>query len=172
MSERRAFRADLYYRLSAIELYLPPLRARPEDIPMLIDHLCAQKGGRLHLTSQAMLYLQRYAWPGNVRQLKNLVGRWLVFYDGVLITGERVVTELTVGQRSYNEAFGVSDPLAGPAPEAPAGTAGPPRTLAEQERDAVERALIWSGGNRSMAARALGISRAALYQKLERFRLL
>ena len=119
-----------------------------------------------------MDYLQRYSWPGNVRQLKNLVGRWLVFYDGVLITGERVVTELTVGQRSYNEAFGVSDPLAGPAPEAPAGTAGPPRTLAEQERAAVEGALAWAGGNRSMAARALGISRTALYQKLERFRLL
>lgn len=171
MSERRAFRADLYYRLSTIELYVPPLRVRPEDIPELIDHLCAQKGGRLHLTSQAMLYLQRYAWPGNVRQLKNLVGRWLVFYDGVLITGERVVTELTVGQHSYNEAFGVSDPLAGPAPAPPADTAGPPRTLAEQERAAVEGALSWAGGNRSLAARALGISRASLYQKLERFRL-
>ena len=115
MSERRAFRADLYYRLSTIELYLPPLRARPEDIPLLIDRLCAQKGGRLRLTSQAMEYLQRYTWPGNVRQLKNLVGRWLVFYDGVQITGRHVVDELTIGQRSYNEAFGVTDPLAGTA---------------------------------------------------------
>ena len=119
-----------------------------------------------------MDYLQRYSWPGNVRQLKDLVGRWLVVYEAEQITGQIGADELTVGQRSYNEAFGVSDPLAGAAPEAPAGTAGPPRTLAEQERDAVERALIWSGGNRSMAARALGISRAALYQKLERFRLL
>ena len=121
MSERRAFRADLYYRLSTIELYLPPLRARPEDIPLLIDRLCAQKGGRLRLTSQAMEYLQRYTWPGNVRQLKNLVGRWLVFYDGVQITGRHVVDELTIGQRSYNEAFGVTDPLAGTAsPSGPA----------------------------------------------------
>ena len=113
MSERRAFRADLYYRLSTIELYLPPLRARPEDIPLLIDRLCAQKGGRLRLTHQAMEYLQRYTWPGNVRQLKNLVGRWLVFYDGVQITGRHVVDELTIGQRSYNEAFGVTDPPGG-----------------------------------------------------------
>lgn len=78
-----------------------------------------------------MLYLQRYAWPGNVRQLKNLVGRWLVFYDGVLITGERVVTELTVGQRSYNEAFGVSDPWPGRRrrpPQAPPGRPAPWRS--------------------------------------------
>ena len=95
--EERIFRADLYYRLSTIELYLPPLRARPEDIPLLIDRLCAQKGGRLRLTHQAMEYLQRYTWPGNVRQLKNLVGRWLVFYDGVQITGRHVVDELTIG---------------------------------------------------------------------------
>ena len=127
MSERRAFRADLYYRLSTIELYLPPLRARPEDIPLLIDRLCAQKGGRLRLTSQAMEYLQRYTWPGNVRQLKNLVGRWLVFYDGVQITGRHVVDELTIGQRSYNEAFGVTDPLAGTAsPSGPASAPPPP----------------------------------------------
>ena len=170
MSERRAFRADLYYRLSTIELYLPPLRARPEDIPLLIDRLCAQKGGRLRLTSQAMEYLQRYTWPGNVRQLKNLVGRWLVFYDGVQITGRHVVDELTIGQRSYNEAFGVTDPLAGTAsPSGPASA--PPPTLADQERAALEQALAYAGGNRALAARLLGISRTALYQKLERFRL-
>ena len=171
MSERRAFRADLYYRLSTIELYVPPLRVRPEDIPELIDHLCEQKGGRLRLTAQAMDYLKRYSWPGNVRQLKNLVGRWLVFYDGEQITGGIVADELTIGQHSYNEAFGVTDPLAGSSPEDPAAAAGPPCTLAEQERAAVERALAWAGGNRSLAARALGISRASLYQKLERFRL-
>lgn len=171
MSERRAFRADLYYRLSTIELYLPPLRARPEDIPLLIDHLCAQKGGRLRLTPQAMTYLQRYAWPGNVRQLKNLVGRWLVFYDGVQITGELVVRELTIGQHSYNEAFGVTDPLAGAEQEATRPAAGPPPSLAQQERAAVEQALSWAGGNRTLAAKALGISRAALYQKLERYHL-
>ena len=170
MSERRAFRADLYYRLSTIELYLPPLRARPEDIPLLIDRLCAQKGGRLRLTSQAMEYLQRYTWPGNVRQLKNLVGRWLVVYDGVQITGRHVVDELTIGQRSYNEAFGVTDPLAGTAsPSDPASA--PPPTLADQERAALEQALAYAGGNRALAARVLGISRTALYQKLERFRL-
>ena len=170
MSERRAFRADLYYRLSTIELYLPPLRARPEDIPLLIDRLCAQKGGRLRLTHQAMEYLQRYTWPGNVRQLKNLVGRWLVFYDGVQITGRHVVDELTIGQRSYNEAFGVTDPLAGTAsPSGPASA--PPPTLADQERAALEQALAYAGGNRALAARLLGISRTALYQKLERFRL-
>ena len=137
---------------------------------MLIDRLCAQKGGRLRLTHQAMEYLQRYTWPGNVRQLKNLVGRWLVFYDGVQITGRHVVDELTIGQRSYNEAFGVTDPLAGTAsPSGPASA--PPPTLADQERAALEQALAYARGNRALAARVLGISRTALYQKLERFHL-
>ena len=117
-----------------------------------------------------MEYLQRYTWPGNVRQLKNLVGRWLVFYDGVQITGRHVVDELTIGQRSYNEAFGVTDPLAGT--ESPSGPASaPPPTLADQERAALEQALAYAGGNRALAARLLGISRTALYQKLERFHL-
>lgn len=73
MSEWWVSQTDLYHRLSTIELYLPPLRARPEDIPLLIDHLCAQEGGRLRPTSQAMEYPQRYIWLGNIRQLENLV---------------------------------------------------------------------------------------------------
>ena len=67
-SEARQFRPDLYYRLSAIELYLPPLRAHPEDIPLLLEHFCARKGAGLTLTPEAMGILQRYPWPGNIRQ--------------------------------------------------------------------------------------------------------
>ena len=93
-----------------------------------------------------------------------------MFYDGVQITGRHVVDELTIGQRSYNEAFGVTDPLAGT--ESPSGPASaPPPTLADQERAALEQALAYARGNRALAARVLGISRTALYQKLERFHL-
>lgn len=169
MSERRTFRSDLYYRLSAIELYLPPLRARPEDIPLLIDHFCALKGGKLRITHQAMEILKCYAWPGNVRQLKNLVGRWLVFYDQEQITGQRVADELTIGQRSYNEAFGITEPLPKPEHIQMTHAARQPATLAERERAAVEETLAYTGGNVSMAAKILGISRTTLYQKLERF---
>ena len=92
-----------------------------------------------------------------------------VFYDGVQITGRHVVDELTIGQRSYNEAFGVTDPLAGT--ESPSGPASaPPPTLADQERAALEQALAYAGGNRALAARLLGRYRTALYQKLERLR--
>lgn len=163
LSGSRRFRADLYYRLSAIELYLPPLRSRPEDIPLLIEHFCAQKGGGLRLAPSAVERLKRYPWPGNVRQLKNMVGRWLVFYDGMQITQEEVEMDLIIGQGTYNEAFGTApgDPVQ-PLPE------GTPSTLADQERSALAAALTYAGGNRSLAARTLGISRTALYQKLER----
>ena len=169
MSEQRTFRADLYYRLSALELHLPPLRARREDIPLLIDHFCGQKGGELRLTPAALCALQRYSWPGNVRQLKNLVGRWLVFYDGVQITEGHVEDELTIGQRSYNEAFGVPPQCSGAAGMWNGCGPARPRSLEEQERQAVEDALEYAQGNRALAARVLGISRTALYQKLERF---
>ncbi|UQT50668.1 helix-turn-helix domain-containing protein [Flavonifractor plautii] len=97
------------------------------------------------------------------------MGRWLVFYNGVQITGRHVVDELTIGQRSYNEAFGVTDPWRGrrrrPAP--------PPRRP-HPGRPGARRPGAGPGlcrGNRALAARVLGISRTALYQKLERFRL-
>ncbi|NCB62896.1 MAG: sigma-54-dependent Fis family transcriptional regulator [Clostridia bacterium] len=156
-SEERVFRPDLYYRLSAIELYLSALRTRPDDVPMLIEHFVARKGSALRFTSEAMEMLKRYPWPGNVRQLKNLVDRWLVFYGGALITGRHIADELTIGQRSYNEAFGVTAPL----PDVP-------KTLADREAEALKNALEECGGNVTAAARCLGISRAAFYQKRKR----
>ena len=161
-SEERQFRPDLYYRLSTIELYLPALRTHPEDIPLLIEHFTAQKGAVLRFTSEAMEMLKRYPWPGNVRQLKNLVDRWLVFYGGGLITASHISDELTIGQRSYNEAFGITSPL----PQELSLHA--PLTLADREAEALRSALEECGGNVTAAAKRLGISRAAFYQKRKR----
>lgn len=160
-SEERVFRPDLYYRLSAIELYLPPLRAHSEDIPLLVEHFAAQKGATLRFTTEAMELLKRYPWPGNVRQLKNLVDRWLVFYGGALITATHISDELTIGQFSYNEAFGITTPIPAPALHAPL-------TLADRESQALRSALEECGGNVTAAAKQLGISRAAFYQKRKR----
>lgn len=168
LGKHRLFRIDLYYRLSAFELHLPPLRTHPEDIPLLIDYFCEQKGMHLNFTENAIKYLQCYAWPGNIRQLKNLVNRWLVYYEGQQITSSHVENELLVGQQNYNEVFGTDEPF---TIHRQSSTPGEPRTLDTQEWAAIKAALDYCGGNRAKVARYLGISRTALYQKLKRYKL-
>ena len=164
--EAGQFRADLYYRLSVIEVFLVPLRKRPEDIPLLVDHFLQNRSGSLRFTRQAMEFLQRYPWPGNVRQLRNLVYRLLALSSGEQITGERVMQELSTGQESYSWAL--SQPSAPqPAPEMEHS----PRTLEQLERQAIAQALEHCQRNISLAARQLGISRATLYKKMEKFHL-
>lgn len=168
LGKHRLFRIDLYYRLSAFELHLPPLRTHPEDIPLLIDYFCEQKGMHLNFTENAIKYLQCYVWPGNIRQLKNLVNRWLVYYEGQQITSSHIENELLVGQQNYNEVFGTDEPF---TIHRQSSTPGEPRTLDTQEWAAIKAALDYCGGNRAKAARYLGISRTALYQKLKRYKL-
>ena len=168
LGKHRLFRIDLYYRLSAFELHLPPLRTHPEDIPLLIDYFCEQKGIHLNFTENAIKYLQCYVWPGNIRQLKNLVNRWLVYYEGQQITSSHIENELLVGQQNYNEVFGTDEPF---TIHRQSSTPGEPRTLDAQEWAAIKAALDYCGGNRAKAARYLGISRTALYQKLKRYKL-
>ena len=162
--ETGQFRADLYYRLSVIEIFLVPLRRRPEDIPLLIDHFLRSKPGSLRFTRQAMDYLKHYAWPGNVRQLKNLVNRLQALCDGQQITGEQVMRELSAGQENYNRALGPgAAPLSLPHEACPVGT------LEELERSAIAAALDSCGHNVTLAAKQLGIGRATLYKKLEKY---
>src|SRR5690606_17041598 len=86
MVKARTFREDLYYRLNIVPLRIPPLRARPSDVPLLLHHFLKVhgKGAEVRLTKAAMAKLMLHAWPGNVRQLENEVRRALVLSDGVI----------------------------------------------------------------------------------------
>ena len=150
------FRQDLYYRLRVVEVVVPPLRDRREDILPLARQLLAGAATRFGrkaptLTPEAAHLLLRYGWPGNVRELENAL--------------ERAVA---LGR---SDRIGVDDlpPEVGAAPPI-AQTAGEIRTLAEVERDYIAAALRASGGNRARAAEKLGIGAATLYRKLKQER--
>ncbi len=141
------FREDLLYRLSVVELLVPPLRARGADITLLAEQfcreLCAASGRRLQLSAEALTALQQHAWPGNVRQLRNAVERAVI---------------LARGPQLRAADFGLED--------AQATAKGFP-SLAELERRHILRALEEADGQRAQAAALLGIDRKTLYRKLK-----
>jgi DNA-binding NtrC family response regulator len=151
--EQKQFREDLFYRLNVIPIFLPPLRARPEDVDALAERFCATLGaanGRpgVRLEPSALELLRREPWPGNVRQLQNFIERLIVLADSDLLTADEVRREL--GRTA-------------PVSDAPV-TLDAQRRAAE--REALDRALASAGGNRAKAARLLGVSRRTLYNKL------
>jgi DNA-binding NtrC family response regulator len=149
------FRADLYYRLNVVELAVPALKDRDEDIRVLARHFAREFGrqfhrGALSLSPEAEALLGACSWPGNVRELKNVIERAAM-----------------LGHGSTIEAGDLR--MAAP----PAGVLEPPRSavcrIAELERREIQRALVETNGNKKEAARRLGISRRALYRRLEKF---
>jgi DNA-binding NtrC family response regulator len=147
------FRSDLFYRISTIPLVVPPLRDRPEDIPglarQLLDRLSGDLGrGRVELEHDALRTLTAYPWPGNIRELRNVLERAVLLSDRDLL-------------RRQDLAFDG----AGPAPAAD----GEPVTLEELERHHIERTLRFAQGKVEDAARRLGIPRSTLYEKLKRY---
>jgi transcriptional regulator with PAS, ATPase and Fis domain len=157
------FRGDLYFRISTLPLVVPPLRDRPEDIPLiarqLLDYL-AQDLGRhaVGLTASALEALQRYRWPGNIRELRNVLERAVLLHEG----GEIAVEHLMFDQ-------GLA-PSGAAAPEG-APPAGDDLTLRQLERQHIERVLQLERGKVEAAARRLGIPRSSLYQKLKQFQI-
>jgi two-component system, NtrC family, response regulator HydG len=153
------FREDLYYRLSMVELAVPPLRERPDDIPLLARHF-VKKFSRefdkpiVGLTPRAAILLKRHSWPGNVRELEHVIGRACMLSENVTLDVSDLPQEL--GQNDV------------PSREESAGSVS---HLADQERRLVEEALRETGGNQSEAARRLGIGRDALRYKIKRYNL-
>jgi two-component system response regulator AtoC len=170
-------REDLFYRLNVVPVWLPPLRARPEDIEPLALHFLevhARANGRppFTLSPEALAVLQAQPWPGNVRQLQNFIERLVVLSDGPSLTGEGVSRELArqPGLEPASPAASAAGLLASPAAGGEARTLEAQRK--EMERQALVDALERAGDNRTLAARLLGISRRTLYNKLEEYGLL
>jgi len=157
---RGAFRADLYYRLNVIEIMLPPLRHRREDVPLLVEHFLRRFGAehnrQLQLSAEAMRKLEAYDFPGNVRELENILERAVALSSGAIIG----VTDLP----------NVKAPrTAEPAPAAfPAEGVDLDRLISDFERGWVLRALEQTSGVRKRAATLLGISFRSLRYRLEK----
>jgi DNA-binding NtrC family response regulator len=151
--ETGRFRRDLYYRLRVIEITLPPLRERPEDVPLLAEHFLRKASVELHrpepsLTDDALAALVQHDWPGNVRELENCIMRAAVLAAGGTIRPENLG-------------------LHGREPDAARGFP----TLKELEAEHVARALALVEGNRTRAAEILGISKPRLYRCIEKYEL-
>ena len=152
MVEDGNFRQDLLYRINTIEIHIPPLRERGNDIILLAEHFLnhyARKYKKeIHgLTREAKNKLLKYAWPGNVRELQHTIERAVILGDGSMLKPENFLFHTTSKQKKEEEVI---------------------LNLEQLERQAIEKALRISNGNISRAAEYLGITRFALYRKLEK----
>ncbi len=150
------FRSDLFYRLQILEVAIPSLRERRDDIALLADHFlirsCERLGtAKMHLAPEAQHRLTNYDWPGNIRELRNVIERTVVLNDGAEIKAENIqIGQNAVGESDSVELF-------------------QPTTLEELERRYIKRTLEWTGWKKRESARILGINRSTLDRKLERY---
>ncbi|MFH1213866.1 MAG: sigma-54 dependent transcriptional regulator [Candidatus Neomarinimicrobiota bacterium] len=153
MVQDKQFREDLLYRINTIQLDLPPLRERLEDIPALVDFFLNKYGAKydkshLRITPAAITKIKKHTWQGNIRELEHAIEKAIILCDGNIIDGDDFFLQST--QRSAEQHPGSLN-------------------LAENERDTIRKALRATGGNIAQAGRLLGISRKTLYNKLKKY---
>ncbi len=157
LTKQAQFREDLYYRLKVVELRLPPLRERRDDIPLLIHHFIQQiaaenqRPGR-GITPEALAALKAYDWPGNVREIRNTL-------EGIIVLSVRDTIELADLPPYISQL---------PAPQL---AIQPGMTMAEIEKEAIRRTLEQTGGHRAKTANLLGLSVRTLHRKIKEYRL-
>ncbi len=144
-AEQGRFRSDLYFRLAAIEIEVPLLRERAEDIPLIVAHFLARQGGGPGCDAEALELLQNYPWPGNIRELENVLTRAVALAGGAQLGVRDLPAKLV-------KTTFVTDKI----------------SLALSEKETLETALAAATGNRKEAARILGLSEATLYRKLKK----
>jgi two-component system, NtrC family, response regulator HydG len=150
------FREDLYYRLKVIDVELPPLRHRKEDIPLIVQHFITKYNHSLRKTisgisENALRLLLRYRWPGNVRELENVIERAITLTPNDIISPEDLPTPLSQEEDEISTAKALQEKY----------------TVDQLEKEYIKRVLIEAGGNKSKAAQILGLDRKTLYRKLQ-----
>jgi two-component system, NtrC family, response regulator AtoC len=155
------FRKDLYFRLNVVTVHIPPLRERRSDIPMLVHHFLDRyaQGSQIQVTAAAMKSLLHYDWPGNVRELENCVARAVTLGDHKTIDVADLPPAIR-GDQSEANSFTAAD-------AASLSTTA----LAEMERMTILRVFEQANGDKALAGKMLGISRATLYRKLKRYKI-
>jgi len=164
-----SFREDLYYRLNVLPIRVPPLRERQDDIALLIEALCediAARGGgaQLELTADAQALLAAQPWRGNIRELRNVLEQLALRSDTHHIAGEQV--GLVLQEAGLPALAPAASARMAPRAAVVDALRPLPEQIAELEHRAIAQALAHTGGNRTAAARLLGISRASLYDRL------
>jgi DNA-binding NtrC family response regulator len=156
------FRKDLYFRLNVVTVHLPPLRERRSDIPVLVHHFLERyaQGAHIQVTAAAMNSLLHYDWPGNIRELENCIARGVTLGDRKTID----LVDLPPAIRSEQ-----SDSIVSASPDS---TSLSTTALSEMERMTILRVFEQANGDKALAGKMLGISRATLYRKLKRYNLL
>lgn len=162
MVVKRQFREDLYYRLNVIPIFLPPLRKRKDDIPLLVDHFmklyCRDHNrGKVIVSSGVMNTLIGHDWPGNVRELKNVIEHAVVLCAGDMITMDHLPGYLRKTQVNFNPSRWEKETL--------------PELVEQLEKEVIAR-VIKKYGNKSSAIKALGISRRTFYLKLKKYQMM
>jgi DNA-binding NtrC family response regulator len=172
------FRKDLYFRLNVVTVHVPALRERRSDIPMLVSWFCERyaPGADLRVSSAAMKALMNYDWPGNVRELENCVERAVALGNGTLIDLSDLPPSIAALDSPASRADSVPELVSELAAAAelnsgPSGAAVPLSTtdLEDIERATIQRVFEQVHGDKALAGRMLGISRATLYRKLKRY---
>ena len=157
--KKGTFREDLYYRLNVVPIYVPPLRERKEDIPLLIDAFLEKysPGRKIKISNQAMDYFLKYAWPGNVRELENLIERLALTAPGGKITPSQLPPEIIWEDISVR-----NDEINGSSFR---------EIISNTEINLIKRALAVSGGNKAKAARWLGLKVSTLRSKIDKYKI-
>jgi two-component system, NtrC family, response regulator HydG len=163
--DQGGFRADLFYRINVVPVFVPPLRQRKEDIPLLaqgfVEHIAKRSGRSIEgLTSDAVELLMGHDWPGNVRELRNVIEYGFVVCHEKLLRPDHLATRIPLRSRACGIASG----------DAPAAAVSQDRAAVTDARlQELQRALEASGGNRTEAARILGVSRVALWKRMKKY---
>jgi len=158
--DRNLFRPDLYFRIATVVLEIPPLRERAEDVPVLAEAMLSAIAVELpreplRLSAEAVRRLVEYPWPGNIRELKNVLERAALLAKGPEIRADELGFEGSEARP--------------PSPSSAPGSDPGDKKLAQAEKEAIRRALTAEGGRVIRAAASLGISRSALYEKIRRY---